>query len=173
MSFTPIITDRLLLVPCTAGHIEAFMRDRAELAALLNAAVPDSWPVFPEGLPWWLEELRADPSMVGWANWIFILQDENIVVGDGGFKGKPNEQGEVEIGYAVIPEFRGRGFATEAVRAMIARAFSFPEVLSVCAHTLADGRESIGVLKKQGMEFAGATHDPENGEIFRWVLPRP
>lgn len=172
MNTLPLTTERLLLLPCTADHIEAYMEDRSRLADLTGLAIPDSWPVFPEGIPWWLEELRADPSMVGWANWIVALKDEKIAVGDGGFKGKPKEDGSVEIGYAIVPEFRNRGIATEATRALIAWAFSHPEVESVCAHTLAEGVESINVLKKNGMGFVSGTHDPEDGEIFLWRLPR-
>jgi len=148
------------------------MEGRNKLSSLIGFAIPESWPVFPEGLPWWLEELRADPSMIGWANWIFVLKEENIVVGDGGFKGKPRPDGSVEIGYAIVPEFQNQGFATEATAAMIAWAFGHPEVESVCAHTLADGVESINVLKKHGMSFVSSHHDPEDGEVFLWRLLR-
>lgn len=172
MNRTAYSTERLLLIPCTAEDIEAFVEAPGRLSNHIGLAIPDSWPVFPEGFPWWLEELRADPTMVGWANWIFALKEEKTVVGDGGFKGKPDKNGRVEIGYAIVPEFQKRGLATEATRAMIAWAFGHPEVQSVCAHTLADGFESINVLKKNGMRFVSAAHHPEDGEILLWSLPR-
>lgn len=167
-----LVTDRLLLIPCAAAHIEAFMQSPDALSAMIGYTVPDSWPVFPEGLPWWLDELRTDASMIGWANWIFVLREEKIVVGDGGLKGRPDGHGEVEIGYAIVPEYRKRGIATEAVGALIEWTFSHAEVATVRAHTLADGLESMSVLKKQGMEYVSQHHDPENGEIVLWRLSR-
>jgi RimJ/RimL family protein N-acetyltransferase len=79
----------------------------------------------------------------------------------------------IEIGYAIIPEYRRRGLATEAARGLTRYAFSHPEVNLVQAHTLPDGRASINVLKKLGMKFMGAViDDPEDGEVFLWRVKR-
>ena len=89
------------------------------------------------------------------------------MAGDGGFKDRPDESNEVEIGYALVPEYRGRGLATEAARGLVRWAFSHPEVAAVRAETLRDGHASIGVLEKLGMRFAGATD-----RVLRWRLER-
>jgi [ribosomal protein S5]-alanine N-acetyltransferase len=41
----------------------------------------------------------------------------------------------VEIGYAVMPPFQGRGYATEMVRAIVKWAFQQPGVGKVVAET--------------------------------------
>jgi RimJ/RimL family protein N-acetyltransferase len=78
----------------------------------------------------------------------------------------------VELGYALIPEYRGRGLATEAARGLARYAFSHPQVQTVQAHTLPDGKESIRVLEKLGMKLVGTFHDPEDGDVLRWRVER-
>jgi ribosomal-protein-alanine N-acetyltransferase len=73
----------------------------------------------------------------------------------------------MEIGYAIVPEYRGRGIATEAAGGLVGWAFSHPEVTAVKAETLPDGHASIRVLEKLGMKFAGATE-----KVLRWRLDR-
>ena len=84
-----------------------------------------------------------------------------MAVGLGGFKGKPNEFGTVELGYSVMPVFQKRGFATEAVHALTEWAFTDPRVCRVVGETLPELPGSIKVLKKCGFEFVGNGSDIE------------
>ena len=43
-----IQTPNLQLFPFERIHVEALLRDKSELAALLQVTVPDGWPHFPE-----------------------------------------------------------------------------------------------------------------------------
>lgn len=167
-----IVTARLQLVPCEAIHYEAILRDKKELEPLLSVSVPDSWPTFPESIPHGYETLKRDPSALNWGFYLFIHTADRTLVGEGGFKGRPDNEGIVEIGYALVPEYRQRGLATEAARGLTAYAFSHPEVNIVQAHTLPTGDASINVLKKLGMKFVGAFNDPEDGEVLRWRVER-
>ena len=65
------------------------------------------------------------------------------LVGWGGFKGPPDADGAVEIGYAVAPAWEGRGVATAAVAELLREAWAAPGVRRVLAHTLAGG-ERLG-----------------------------
>src|ERR1700679_781002 len=49
-----------------------------------------------------------------------------LVVGGIGFFGPPREDGEVEVGYGIVPSRQGRGYATEALQAMLAMAWADP-----------------------------------------------
>ncbi|HEU4996623.1 MAG TPA: GNAT family protein, partial [Gemmatimonadaceae bacterium] len=82
------------------------------------------------------------------------------LVGVFGFKGMPDTDGTVELGYGVVAEFQRRGFATEAVRAMLARAFAHAGVRRVTAETLPGLAPSIGVLEKCGFRFVGSGSEP-------------
>ena len=58
------------------------------------------------------------PEQWEWyAIWI-IERKDGAKVGDLCFKGR-NDDGSVEIGYGILTEYQGRGYATEAVDAMV------------------------------------------------------
>lgn len=162
-----IETQNLRLIPCEPQHLAAYLRDKKELGAMLDVSVPDDWPVFPEAMPYVYEKLKSDPSSVGWWTYLFVHAADRTLVGEGGMKGKPERNGTVEIGYAVIPEYRRRGLATEAAGGLVGWVFSHPEVSEVVAETLPDGRHSIRVLEKLGMKLAGTTD-----EVLRWRIDR-
>ena len=68
-----------------------------------------------------LGQLTADPSLQEWLGRGMVLDDEEgrrRVVGSIGFHGPPDEDGRLEIGYSVDPEYRRLGFAREAAKAM-------------------------------------------------------
>lgn len=81
--------------------------------------------------------LKAKPSLLGWWTYLFIHAEDEALIGQGGYKGKADEEGMVEIGYAIIPASVGRGLATEAARGLIANAFAHEHIERVDAHTLA------------------------------------
>ena len=167
-----IETENLRLISCEAVHFEAFLRDKKELGSLLDVTVPDSWPVFPDSMPQGYNFFKANPDSTGWMTYLFVHKHDSMLIGEGGYKGRPDKEGMVEIGYAIIPEYRRRGLAYEAAKAFTARAFSHPEVKFVQAHTLHNGIESMGVLRKLGMKLVGTAQDPDEGEVLQWRLER-
>ena len=58
-----------------------------------------------------------------WGPWQIRERASGMLIGGAGFKGAPDGEGIVEIGYGLAPAGRGRGLATEAVRALVAHAF--------------------------------------------------
>jgi RimJ/RimL family protein N-acetyltransferase len=167
-----IETANLQLIPCGLEHLEAIMRDKQELGRMLNVKIAEGWPEFPESILHVYQMLKSDPAAPEWGYHVFIHTKDQTLVGEGGYKGRPSEEGLVEIGYAIVPEYRRRGLALEAARGLARQAFSHPEVSTVQAHTLPYGTASINVLKKLGMKFMGTVDDPEDGEIFQWSVER-
>ena len=82
----------------------------------------------------------------------------------------PPDHGVVEVGYEIAPEFRRRGYATTATRAMVAKATAACGAHTVIAHTLAEENASTGVLRRVGFRFAGELPDHEQGAVWRWEL---
>lgn len=58
---------------------------------------------------------------------------------------------ELEVGYHLLPEYRGRGLATEAARAVMDYAFRTLGKKRVISIILPDNDASIGVAKKNGL----------------------
>lgn len=74
------------------------------------------------------------------------------------------------IGYAVLPEHRRRGHATEILRQslVVARAEGIRDVLVTCA---VDNAGSRAVIERCGGEFESTVHDPqENVEKRRYWI---
>ena len=92
-----------------------------------------------------------------------IEGESKTVVGDIGFLGAPGADGSVEIGYSVIPDRRGRGYATEAARALVDWALRQPEVTTVVAGCDNDNVPSIRTLERLGFVRTGEA----DGQV-RW-----
>lgn len=171
-----LATDRLDLVAGTLALAEAELRDAAEFAAALGCAVPPSWPPGEydrTAIEYLRDRMREGGDVcAGWYSWYAIERDAEpapTLVAAGGYFGPPAD-GEVEIGYSVIPEAQRRGIATEMARALVARAFDEPLVRSVRAHTYDSNPVSIRVLERCGFRRVGPGESPES---VRFRLARP
>lgn len=156
-----IQTDRLRLEAATAESVAAELQSHNALSERLGARVPPEWPppLMADVVPLFLHSLRNDPSQAGWLSWYWVLRAEadggDILVGAGGFTGRPASDGSVEIGYSVLSDYHGRGFATEALAGLLAWAFRGPELSVVYAQTFPDLPGSVRVLEKNRFQFVG------------------
>lgn len=95
---------------------------------------------------------------------------DGLVFGSVGFFGPPapaaDDIAEVEIGYGLVADARGRGVATEAVRALLARTDALG--VRVRASVRPDNAASVRVLAKCG--FTDLRGGNEDGEL---VMARP
>ncbi|SHG20290.1 GNAT family N-acetyltransferase [Geodermatophilus nigrescens] len=118
----------------------------------------------------WAEVSRADPRFGCWA--VEVRADPPVVAGTVLLKPLPDGVGEVEVGWHLHPECWGRGYATEAARAVVERAFGagLPEVYAV----VRPGNEpSLAVCRRLGMAPLGRMrrwYDVEL-EAFRLMAP--
>ena len=171
-----ISTSRLDLVPMTPALIHAALRGETALAAELGAELPPDWPpehYEPAALEYTLARLGEGAEHAGWWMYFFVRRGDTgppVVVGTGGYKGPPDESGTVEIGYSVAAGEQRRGYATEAVRGLVARAFADERVRRVIAETYPALVASVGVLEKTGFHFIGDGSEPG---VVRYELPRP
>lgn len=149
-----LCTDRLELVAATPELIREEMNDHSRLCYCLNAHVPGSWPPKLIGNmlgPIFADRLEECPRLIGWSYWYWILKNDETgqgcLIGRSYFN-EPTCDGTVEIGYEVLTEFRDVGYATEAVRTLVAWAFSHSKIIRVIAD--AYPAASIRVLEKNG-----------------------
>jgi [ribosomal protein S5]-alanine N-acetyltransferase len=168
MSITP--TERLHFVALDEAHRRALATGKPELARLLGVTVPEAWPQFPEAFAPAPEGVVPRPTE--WNGYLFIDPVNSTLVGNGGFHGPPSDLGEVEIGYEIAGEFRNKGYATEAVRGMVAFAFSDDRVLFVVAHTVAEKNASNSALARVGFRCVAELANEEVGRTWRWLLGR-
>ena len=103
-----IETVNLELIPCGSEHFEAILEDQKQLEQMLGVAVFDDGFDFPgvanlETMRFMYEYLKANPDALGWWTYLFIHVQDQTLIGQGGYKGKADESGMVEIGYAIVP----------------------------------------------------------------------
>lgn len=97
--------------------------------------------------------------------WTIIAKAENKMVGDLCFKGLPDADGAIEIGYGTYEDFRGNGYMSEAVGGIIEWAKKQPEIKAITASTNAENIASFTILKKNKFVKIG-----ESEELFHWKL---
>jgi ribosomal-protein-alanine N-acetyltransferase len=120
----------------------------------------------------WLSRLRGSREPDPWIHGFAVIdRNSRSVIGNASFTGPPDEEGTVEIAYGIVPDYQGRGYATEAAAALVAFAFGSEHVRLVRAHTLPKPNASTRVLAKCGFERVGEVADPE-GPVWRWELTR-
>ncbi len=92
-----------------------------------------------------------DPENYLWVtSWEMILETERVIIGGVCFKGPPDEDGAVEIGYGIEPEYWNQGYTTEALIALLDWARVQPGVKLFKASTELENAASHAILKKLG-----------------------
>ena len=84
--------------------------------------------------------------------------------------GPPDVDGRVLIGYGVLPEFRRRGYAGEALGAFAVWALRDARVRVIIGDTYPHLTASIRTMERNGFRYAGPGE--EEGTI-RYELTRP
>ena len=103
-----------------------------------------------------LEGCVDHPEQWDWYAMWMIEKSDGTHIGDLCFKGY--EEGKnPEIGYGILEEFQGLGYATEAVKLALKWAFSHKGVEAVEAEADPGNAASIRVLMKCGFQETGET----------------
>jgi len=159
-------TQHLTLVALTPDLARAALEDRAHLGQMLGVHVPQTWPGadFARMLPRLAQGFEHASSGTEPTR-LIVHERDRVLIGETGFHGPPDGSGTVEVGYSIIPAYRGQGFASEATRALIDRALSRPGIRRIVAECLDDNVASIKVLEKLGMRRTGSV-----GETLRFEL---
>ena len=149
-----IETERLKIYAASQDIMEQFIEAqtvdvlKAAYTEMLNGCIkhPDQWDWYAI----WMIELKAGTH-----------------IGELCFKGL-SANGIAEIGYGISEAYQNKGYATEAVRAILEWAFSHPEVIAIEAETESENAVSISVLKKCGFALNGIIGE----EGPRWAVSK-
>ena len=82
---------------------------------------------------------------------------DGAVVGDCGWRGRPDEDGVVEIGYGLAAPSRGQGLGTETVAVLAAWTETQPDVRLVAAQVLVGNEPSLRLLARLGFVEQGSS----------------
>ncbi len=99
---------------------------------------------------------------------VITLPVSGEVIGNCGIRLSAAGSHEAEIGYELAPDQWGRGYATEAVAAIIRFGFEELGVHRISAWLVADNVASARVLEKNGLRPEGRLRDKERYKGRYW-----
>jgi RimJ/RimL family protein N-acetyltransferase len=161
-----VVTERLELVSGTRKMVAAALEGNDALGASIGALVPPTWPpefLDSDSLQFLLDRMPEGQPAPAWWLYFVILRDApggRMLIGSAGYKGPPSDDGTVEVGYGIVRDHHRQGYASEAVRGLLGRAFADPAVSRVIAETYPELVGSIGVLRRCGFRFIGDGSEP-------------
>ncbi|MFD5090071.1 GNAT family N-acetyltransferase [Amycolatopsis thailandensis] len=117
------------------------------------------------------EQVAADPGSAAWVTGIIWDRQRLLAVGTAGYHGPPDTAGMVEIGYAVDPAYRRRGYARAALESLLARAAKEPLVHTVRVTISPDNTASYRLASQYGFVRVGEQWDDEDGLEIIYETP--
>lgn len=163
------MTVSIELVPVPLAALRALANgDRAAAADATGLPITE-YLVGQESLGTWTyryRQISADPAAAAWTTGVVYDRNHRRCVGKAGYHGPPDQRGMVEVGYAIDPEFRRRGYARAALVAMLERAAREPLVHIVRASVAPDNTPSLALISQYGFVQVGEQEDEEDGLEF-------
>lgn len=157
------------------GPILIALRDSDLAAASTLAGVEIPGYFITEAERWlWrlrLSDIAANPEAARWIARAAVDNPGGFVVGHAGFHGPPDEDGMVEVGYTVVPQYRRRGYARAMLAALLRRAADEPQVRTVRASISPGNVASLATISGFGFEPAGEQWDEEDGRELLFEVP--
>lgn len=97
------------------------------------------------------EMLPREPGVEDWVQFSVFERSSGHLVGDVGLSPSRSEPAVIKIGYTIDPAHQGRGYGTEAVRALVDFIFATLDPPVVRMYADADNIPSIRLAEKVGM----------------------
>ena len=120
------------------------------------------------------KQVEENPASAAWVTGVIWDERHRVAVGRAGYHGPPDPSGMVEIGYAVDPAYRRRGYARAALTALLERAAREPQVRTVRVTISPDNVASYRLASQYGFTAVGEQWDDEDGlEIIYEVDAQP
>ncbi len=151
----PIVTDRLVLREYRAedvAELHAVVYGDHEAMRLLGGARDLA------GTRAAVERSMTQQELDGYSFWAVIERESGLMAGEAGLFPLAEDRKDIALGYAFGVDFWGRGYASEAGRAVLDEAFGPLGLDRVVAITRATNFRSRRVLAKLGFAQRGMRH---------------
>lgn len=164
-----IQTARLTMLPFTINICEESLSNSVAAIVSMGIYPGKGWPdpETLETLPRIIINLNKVSQPSGFESWMIINSNNNLLIGDIGFKGIPGVDGEIDLGYGVIASERKKGFAHEAAAAILEWAFNQKKVKAITASCLIDNLGSRKILSSLNFSII-----KKDNEMIYWRLLR-
>lgn len=146
---TPLSTARLILRRLQPDDATALQRYRARP----DVARYQSWETYTmaNASTMIAAMAEAEPGVAGtWFQLAIVEQTSGALVGDCGLHCSGDDDRLMELGITLAPEAQGRGYAGEALTAVIAFLFTHLAKHRICAVTDAENTAAIALFRRLG-----------------------
>lgn len=164
----PIITERLILRKLTEADVDNIFLLDSNPDVMKYVGVPPS--TSREQSKKMVENILDQYAKNGTGRLAIIEKETNRFIGWSGIKLLTDEvngfKDVYELGYRFLPEFWGKGYATESAKASLDLGFNQLNVEKIYAYADIENQSSNHILTKLGFENKGAFLD--NGDNCYW-----
>ena len=160
-----------------AGRLTLRPIDRDDARAVLDGRTPEGLtlaPGYPSRFSLEVMEMVAGSrpgTGGGYGPYFMVRRADGAVVGE---IGASLDGPTAQVGYTVVEPSWGQGYATEALRGLLAHLAADPAIDRVVAETLTGHAASRRVMEKAGMRLRGhrvGEVDGERAELVVYELP--
>ncbi|MCD7033927.1 GNAT family N-acetyltransferase [Metabacillus sp. GX 13764] len=146
-----ILTERLLVIPCSLDIAKSLIIHRKELEERSPIVIPPVWPSsLTQGLlPLYIERLEKSREAYGWGLWLIIHAAEKKIIGDFYIADKPDRDGKVEFSCQINPSYPEQ-IAFEALNMFFSWLSSQNQVKTVQTECRIENEDMIHLLHKLG-----------------------
>lgn len=163
-SFLPQATERLILRRFIDLDLERFIAYRQDS----QVARFQGWSILSEAeAQSFIKEMQiAEIGIPGeWFQVAIAHQQSNLLLGDIGMQIYLETPTTVEIGFTLRREAQGKGYAQEAIQALIDSFFQFGTISKIVGITDMRNEPSVRLLKRLGMNLVRSDEVEFKGEL--------
>lgn len=149
-----IETSRLIISNITSNDSESLYQLHSNVEAQGFTGKPPitSFEDVTEAVRKMLDDTNKSYSERGYGRWKIVDKENDEMIGWNGLVYRESV-GEIDIGYRFLPEYWGRGIATESSEAILDYGLNTLGIDKIIAITMKENTGSIRVLEKIGMQF--------------------
>lgn len=158
MDFPELLSDRLILRQIVNDDARVVLQGYSDARVNGHMSVSyHSLDEVQEQLTWY-EELYNNHTGIWWG---ICLSSTGEMIGNGGFHLWHHTHRTAELGYWLLPEHQKKGYALEAMRAMILYGFNEMNLHRIEAIVDSGNHPSSALLKKLGFSLDGIRRECE------------
>ena len=164
-----IHSPRLELIAMSPDFLEACIKGELESASqTIGLLIPPEWLEMKRLMELRLKQMRENPVLVPWILRAVGLRETKTMIGHIGFHTLPGAEylnpyapGSVEFGYSIFPNQRRKGYASEAVQALMDWATREYDVTRFVVSISPANEPSLRLAHKFGFRKVGTTTDDQ------------
>ena len=163
INFPTIETDRLILRNVSDKDCESFHKLHSD--PIVNRFVGRENSSSLEKARAYIERMDRLVRNKECLFWIITLKNDDSLLGSVCCWNFDFENGIVEIGYEMLPEFQGKGIMSEALKSVTEFTFNEMKANIITAFPSSDNLSSVNILKKLNFQFENKPYNNKHGNV--------